>query len=45
MKTLALWIIAMCYLANTINVYQDEEQGGTNVYFGSFGWHFEQGSK
>ena len=35
----------MCYLANTINAYQDQEEAGTNVYFVSFGWHVEQGSK
>ena len=43
-RTLALYIIAACYLANTIQVY-DAESGGINVYFGSFGWHFEQGVK
>lgn len=44
MKTVALWIIAVCYLANTISVY-DYEDGSTDIYFGSFGWHFEDGSK
>ena len=43
-KTLALVAIAACYLANTIQVY-DAEYGGYNVYFGNFGYHFEQGVK
>ena len=43
-RTIAIWAIAICYLANTIQVY-DAEGGGINVYFGSFGWHFEQGIK
>ena len=40
LRTLALYIIAACYLANTIQVY-DAEGGGINVYFGSFGYHWE----
>lgn len=44
MKTLALWAIALCYLANTVQIY-DAESGGYNVYFGNFGYHFEQGVK
>ena len=43
-KTLAIVAIAACYLANTIQVY-DAESGGYNVYFGNFGYHFEQGVK
>jgi hypothetical protein len=39
MKTVALWIIAACYLSTTIGVYEDEVSG-TNVYFGNLGWHF-----
>ena len=39
MKTLFLATIAACYLANTIAVY-DADGGGTNVYFGNFGYHF-----
>ena len=40
MKTLAIWTIAACYLANTIAVYESDN-GGTNVFFGNFGYHFE----
>ena len=40
MKTLALCIIAACYLVNTIAVYQAEDSG-TNVFVGNFGYHFE----
>ena len=43
-RTLALVAIAACYLANTVQVY-DAESGGYNVYFGNFGYHFEQGVK
>lgn len=41
MKTLALTIIAVCYMANTFAVYQADD-GGTNVYFGNFGYHIEK---
>jgi hypothetical protein len=43
MKTLSIAIIAICYLANTIAVYESDN-GGTNVYFGNFGYHFEKGN-
>jgi hypothetical protein len=36
---LALYIIAICYLANTLAIYETES-GGLNVMFGNFGWHF-----
>ena len=41
MKTLALYIIALCYLANTVQIY-DAEYGGYNVYFGNFGYHISK---
>ena len=37
-KTVSLAIIAACYLANTVVVYQ-ADGGGTNVYFGNLGYH------
>ena len=40
-RTLALYIIALCYLANTIQVYS-AESGGFNVYFGNFGYHISK---
>ena len=43
-RTLAIVAIAACYLANTVQVYS-AEYGGYNVYFGNFGYHFEQGVK
>lgn len=39
-KTAAIWLIAICYLAQTVQIYQSDE-GGTNAFFGNFGWHFE----
>ena len=41
MKTVALCVIAICYLANTVSFYQADDGGGRNVYFGNFGWYFE----
>jgi hypothetical protein len=38
MRTLALWIIAVCLFAQTFDVYQ-ADTGGINIYFGSFGYH------
>jgi len=40
MKTAALCVIAICYLANTVSFYKADD-GGRNVYFGNFGWYFE----
>lgn len=40
MKTLAIWIIAICYLANTFQIYESDN-GGTNIFFGNFGYHIE----
>lgn len=39
-KTLALWLIAICYLAQTAGYYGDEE-GGLVLTFGNFGYYFE----
>ena len=39
-KTLALWLIAICYLAQTAGYYETEE-GGLAITFGSFGYYFE----
>ena len=41
-RTLAIVAIALCYLANTVQVY-DAESGGYNVYFGNFGYHISKG--
>jgi hypothetical protein len=41
MKSLSLAIIAICYIANTVAVYESDN-GGKNVYFGNFGYHFEK---
>ncbi len=40
MKTVALWIIAVCMFAQTFEVYH-ADNGGTNIFFGTFGYHFE----
>mgnify|MGYP003625084118 FL=1 len=40
MKTLFLAIIATCYIANTVAIYE-ADNGGTNVFFGNFGYHIE----
>lgn len=32
MKTLALWIIAICYLAQTVAVYGPDESGGGSIF-------------
>lgn len=39
-RTLALWLIAVCYLAQTAGFYGDEE-GGLALTFGNFGYYFE----
>jgi hypothetical protein len=40
MKTLAIWIIAACMVAQTFAIH-DAENGGTNIFFGNFGYHIE----
>ena len=40
MKTLFLAIIAICYIANTVAIYESDN-GGTNIFFGNFGYHTE----
>ena len=40
-RTLAIVAIALCYLANTVQIY-DAESGGYNVYFGNFGYHISK---
>jgi len=40
MKTLALWIIAICMVAQTLSVYTTED-GGTSWFFGNFGYFHE----
>lgn len=36
----ALWIIAICHLATTFDVYRTEDNGLT-VFFGNLGYHWE----
>lgn len=43
MKT-ALWLIVLCQLALTVEIYETEN-GGLNVFFGNFGYHFEGETK
>lgn len=38
MKTLAIVLISICYLANTLSVY-NADTGGYNVFFGNFGYY------
>jgi hypothetical protein len=38
----ALWTIAACHLAMAVEVYESDN-GGYNVFFGNFGYHFAQG--
>ena len=40
MRTLSLTVIAICYMANTFAVYRADD-GGTNIFFGNFGYHIE----
>lgn len=40
LAALALVIIALCQIANTVAVYESDD-GGTNVFFGNVGYHFE----
>jgi len=44
-KTLALWIIAICYLANTLAVYGPDEYGNGSIFFGNFGYAFDSGNE
>lgn len=39
----ALWIIAVCHLATALEVYE-ADNGGYNVFFGNFGYHWEGNS-
>ena len=41
---IALWIIAACHLATTLDVYTTEDNGLT-VFIGNFGYHFAQGEE
>jgi hypothetical protein len=36
---IALYLIAACQLALTVDLYQTEE-GGTAIFFGNFGYYF-----
>lgn len=38
MRMIPVWIIAVCALAHTLEVYELED-GGLNVYFGNWGYH------
>jgi len=44
-KTLALWIIAICYLGNTLAVYGPDENGSGSIFFGNFGYAFDSGNE
>jgi hypothetical protein len=41
MKTLAIWVIAACMVAETFSVYYPDS-GGVNIFFGSFGYHIAE---
>lgn len=41
LKYAPMWLISFCYLANTFSVY-DADYGGTNIFFGNFGYHIEE---
>jgi len=43
MKTVSLAIIAICHLANTVDVYA-ADTGGYNVFFGNLGYHIAASS-
>lgn len=38
----ALWIIAVCHILTTFDLYETEE-GGWTVFAGNFGYYFAQG--
>ena len=38
MKTVSLIVIAICYLANTVDVYRTDDNG-LNIFVGNFGYH------
>lgn len=40
MRTLALWVIAVCYVANTVEVYYVDDVG-FSFFFGNFGYYSE----
>lgn len=37
----ALWIIAICHVLTTLDVYETDD-GGLTVFVGNFGYHFAQ---
>lgn len=39
-RTLALWVIAVCYMAQTFGYYSDESNGLV-LTFGNYGYYFE----
>ena len=44
-KTLAIWTIAICYLAQTVAVYGPDEYGSGSIFFGKFGYAFDSGNE
>jgi len=40
-KTVAIWIIALCCLANTVGIYGPDEYGSGSIFFGNFGYAFD----
>lgn len=44
-KTVALWVIAACYLGQTLAVYGPDEYGNGSIFFGNFGYAFDSGNE
>jgi len=40
-KTLAIWVIAICYLFQTVAIYGPDEYGNGSIFFGNFGYAFD----
>jgi hypothetical protein len=47
-KTVAIWIIAICYLFQTVAIYSEtvaiygpDEYGNGSIFFGNFGYAFD----
>jgi hypothetical protein len=40
-RTIAIWVIALCYLGQTVAVYGPDQDGGGSIFFGNFGYQFD----